>query len=273
VSHNQLQPHRAVTMLWATLGAAVPVAADGWAWKGPPVWRVPRSVARVAVGVLAVVAVGATGLAGANQGTDLVQGTLTVAAFRPTDLETPHRMSVFIRSVTGERPSHMTILVGLRSILVLHPYHGFLALSARYAHPDARLPMRVRVVERAAACRNPACTTRLLTHSRFGRIDAMILRRVPGAYRLHAQLDGFPVPHEIPIVFARRLIDPRVWASRRFAEGYVAFARRPSPITLPKVRPSTAPRPARCHHPSRRSAPRRTRSAGTRGARRRRACR
>jgi hypothetical protein len=65
-----------------------------------------------------------------------------------------------------------------------------------------------------------------LTHSRFGPIDAVVLRRVGAGYVLYAQADGFPLPRDVTIVFRRDSFSPATWAQRDFGTDRV-FVRRP----------------------------------------------
>jgi hypothetical protein len=232
LTDNQLQPHRAVTMLWATLGAAVPVALEGFARPGSLARGLPPAGARAAAIVVAVVATGATFVLGARQGTDLATGPLTVGAHDPMDMQTPREISRFITHTTGRPPQDLTLLSGDNSavhdnaVLITHPYIGYLALRARYAHPQAQLPRRVRAIQRAAACRSAACATRALTRTPFGRVDAIVLTRIPTGLQLLTQVDAFPAPRLITIVFRPDQLDPAVWASRTWGE-VVVFARRP----------------------------------------------
>jgi galactan 5-O-arabinofuranosyltransferase len=225
IGHDQLEPHRAVTMLWAALGAAVPVALEGF--------RDPRTLARAlpapalrAVALVAVVlAVPATFVLGSALGTDLATGPLTTEAFFTPDLSEARAASAFIRQTTGRPADRLTLLTDDHALLVTEPYHGFLPLRARYAHPEADIPGRLHVLWSAAACPDPACATRALTDSRFGPIDAMILTPVLGGYRLDTQVDGFPDPAPVSIVFPRERFDPADWARRQIGEHEV-FARR-----------------------------------------------
>lgn len=242
-SDNQLQPHRAATMMWATLGAAVPVALEGFRRGGSLGVQLPVAATRAVATVVAIVAVGATFVAGALQGRDLASGSLTIGAHDPTDMAAPGLMSRFITSTTG-RPAHdLVLLTGEKSVLITRPYSGFLALSARYAHPEAQQPARVKLIERIADCPTAGCTTRLLTHNRFGAVDAMILTNVRVGYQLNTQVDGFPLPRIVTIDFPRAHLDPRVWAVHRFGL-FTAFARRPHPLAHapgPAALPARAP--------------------------------
>lgn len=226
-SENQLQPHRAITMMWATLGAAVPVALEGFAREGSLARGLPPAATRACAIVLAVVATGATFVLGERQGTDLVSGPLTRGAHDPFDMATPRAMARFITTTAGRPAQDLTLLAGDKSpVLVTEPFNGFLALSARYAHPEARQPERVRAVLAAAECPTAACTTRALTRTPFGPVDAMVLSRVAVGYELIAQTDAFPSPQLVTIDFPVGHLDPAVWAVREFGE-FVAVARRP----------------------------------------------
>src|SRR3954452_22874892 len=117
-SENQLQPHRAVTMMWATMGAAVPVALEGSR----------RIVPRALVGVALALAVPATFVLGATQGSDLAAGPLTVAAHTRLDLAPSEAISRFITRMTGRRPQQLTLLTEDHALLVTQPYYDFLPL-------------------------------------------------------------------------------------------------------------------------------------------------
>src|SRR3954470_7589179 len=202
--HNQLQPHRAVTMMWAAFGAAVPVALDRLGVRVPP---------RLAAGVAAV-ALAAIFTLGAAEGTDLASGPLTAAAYERPHLKLANYLSDFIEQTTGKRPHQLTIASGSRVLLTTRPYYGFLPLRARYAHPEARVPERIALLRRAATCPDAACTTRALGERRFGPIDALVLRRTTAGYRLGTEEDFFPVPRRVAIYFRRASFDPAVWAAR-----------------------------------------------------------
>jgi hypothetical protein len=225
--HSQLQPHRAVTMMWAAYGAAVPVVLENL-WGGEALRsRVSPAALRVVTAAIAAVAIAATFALGAEQGSDLASGTFTRAAHnRVVPLKQANSMSTFITKTTGKRPRDLTIATGNRRILITKPYFGFFPLSARYAHPEADLPGRIAAMRAAAACRAPACTTRALTNSRFGRVDALILARLPTGFRVSTQLDGFPLPQDVEILFRRGAFDRAVWARHAFG-GYTVFVRRP----------------------------------------------
>jgi galactan 5-O-arabinofuranosyltransferase len=226
LSHNQLQPHRAVTMMWATFGAAVPVAVEHLKTNGtfadllPPPLR--RAVGTTTLGVAAA----AIFLLGSAQGADLAGGPYSRAAHKEPKLGQTVAMSRFIKDTTGKRPQQLTVVTGTRPLLVTEPYYGFLALRARYAHPKARLPERIAVLGAAAACPNARCTTLALTKSKFGPVDALVLARTPAGYRVRGQEDGFPNPRTVTITFRRNSFEPRTWASRAFG-AYTVFVRRP----------------------------------------------
>jgi hypothetical protein len=226
-TENQLQPHRAVTMMWATLGAAVPVALEGFARAGSLGRGLPAAGLRATAVVIAIVAACATFVLGARQGVDLATGPLTVGAHEPFDMRTPAQMSRFITAVAGRPPQDLTLLGGAKEpVLVIRPYNGFLALSARYAHPRAHLAQRVRIVEAAAACPTPACVTRTLTRTPFGPVDAVVLMRgIPRGGQLLTQVDAFPDPKMVPIVFGAGSFSRREWAGRSWAQ-WVVYARR-----------------------------------------------
>ncbi|MFL5844556.1 MAG: arabinofuranosyltransferase [Solirubrobacteraceae bacterium] len=227
LSENQLQPHRAVTLLWATLGAAVPVALEGMTAPGSLGRALPPAGLRAVSIVLAIVAAGATFVLGARQGADLATGPLTAGAHLPFDLETPREMGEFITGVTGRPADELTVLAGERSaLLVIRPFNGFLALRARYAHPRARLAARVRAIETAASCPTAACVTSALTDTPFGAIDAVVARRVGGVDQIDTQVDAFPDPQEVVIRFTPGSFDPAVW-QRGIWQDEVVYVRRP----------------------------------------------
>jgi galactan 5-O-arabinofuranosyltransferase len=226
VSHNQLQPHRAVTMMWSTFGAAVPVALEGLRSRDGGFSRLLPLPVRNAVAVTTLAVAGiAIFLLGAAQGADLAGGPYSKAAHKQPNLGQAAAMSRFIEATTGKQPQDLTVLTGVRAILVTEPYYGFLALRARYAHPEARLPERVAVLRAAAACPASACTIEKLTGSRFGPIDALVLARLPGGYRVQGQVDGFPQPKNVTITFRRNSFGPADWTSRDFCD-YTVFVRR-----------------------------------------------
>jgi hypothetical protein len=117
------------------------------------------------------------------------------------------------------------IVTGDHDLLVTRPYYGFLPLRARYAHPEAHLFQRIEVLRTAAACPDPACTSRALTGSKFGPIDALVLARTPFGLRIKTQEDTFPQPTPIQIFFRPRNFSPVAWA-RRNVGGYVVLVRR-----------------------------------------------
>ena len=119
----------------------------------------------------------------------------------------------------------MVIVTGDRALLVTKPYYGFLPLRARYAHPEAHLAQRVRVLRAAAACPDPACTTRALTTSKFGPIDALVLAKTPFGLRIRTQRDTFPQPTPVAIFFRPRSFPPANWV-RRDVGGYAVLVRR-----------------------------------------------
>jgi galactan 5-O-arabinofuranosyltransferase len=226
--HSQLQPHRAVTMMWAAYGAALPVVLESLGSGEALRSRVSPGALRAVTAVVAAVAIAATFALGAEQGSDLAGGAFSRAAHnRRVPLVQINGMSHFITTTIGKRPRELTLLTGDWRILITKPYFGFFPLSARYAHPEADLPGRVAAARAAAACRDPACTTRALTDSRFGRVDALILARLPGGFRATTQIDGVPLPQRVVILFGRNAFDPAVWARRAFGP-YTVFARRPS---------------------------------------------
>jgi galactan 5-O-arabinofuranosyltransferase len=225
--HAQLQPHRAVTMMWVAYGAAVPVAFESLIgagglrrWASPPVLRAVTAA-------IVAVAIPATLVLGADQGADLAAGPFSRAAHsRPVPLAQINAISGFITKTTGKRPRALTLVADDPRILITRPYFGFLPLRARYAHPEADLPGRIGVLRAAAACATPACTTDRLTSSRFGAIDALELARQPGGFRVDGQVDGFPSPHRRVVTFRPGSFDAATWAKRDFGL-YTVFVRRP----------------------------------------------
>jgi galactan 5-O-arabinofuranosyltransferase len=227
VSHNQLQPHRAVTMLWATFGAAVPVAFEGLQRRGGVGELLPQPVRRAAAATTLAVAGAAIFLLGAAQGADLAGGPYSRRAHEQPNLTQTAAMSRFIKDKTGKQPQQLTVLTGTHAILITEPYYGFLPLRARYAHPEARLSERFAVLRAAARCPDADCTTRELTQSRFGPIDALILARIPGGYRVTGQEDAFPKPRNEAVRFRRESFTPAAWTWRDFGP-YRVFVRRPT---------------------------------------------
>jgi hypothetical protein len=224
IAHNQLQPHRAVTMMWATFGAAVPVTLDGLRARGGFLTMLSPAPLRRLGAILLALSLPAIFVLGAAQGSDLAAGPYSRAAHKRPNLAPAKAMTSFITQVSGRRPQQLTVLTGYRPILVTEPFYGFLPLRARYAHPEAHLPERIAVLRGAAACPDPACATEKLTRSRFGAIDAMVLARTPAGYRVQTQADGFPNPRRITITFRRNSFAPSAW-TRHDIGPYTAFAR------------------------------------------------
>lgn len=247
-SENQLQPHRAVTMMWATLGAAVPVALEGMSRSGTLGAQLPPAATRAVALVIAVIAIPATFVLGAAQGRDLSTGPLTVGAHDPVDMRTPYEIGRYITNATGRPATDLTVLTDDRGrgVLVTQPFHGFLPLGARYAHPEARLGRRVRAVRAMAACQTMACTTRALTVTGFGPVDAVVLTRTGTGVQLTAQLDHFPLPRFDVIAFRPALFDRNVWARRWFGD-LLVLVRRPYGAV---ARAGSAPSGTRRHSPT-----------------------
>jgi galactan 5-O-arabinofuranosyltransferase len=237
-ANNQLQPHRAVTMMWATFGAAIPVALEGFnSERGvgrllqPPLPRVFGTLA-------AVVALPAVFALGSTEGSDLASGPFSRAAHDRPALSQTRAISSFITRTAGRPPDKLTILAGDHGLLVTQPYYGFLPLRARYAHPDAHLEQRIQVLRAAARCRDAACATRTLEHSHFGRIDALVLARNFGRLRIETEEDRFPEPVPIAIDFPPRLFPPSVWVRHKIG-GYKvlvlrSISRHPPPLPSPR---------------------------------------
>jgi galactan 5-O-arabinofuranosyltransferase len=242
---DQLEPYRALTMMWATFGAAVPVALDSFGTRAAPPGDVPASVWRLHARTAAVVAAAAIFVLGGAQGTDLATGKLSRRAHQRVDFAAATAISHYITGITHKRPDELTVLesflgrprrmkrkhvAGVPSpaglMLVTEPYYGFLPLRARFQSPDAHLAQRIAVVRAAAACRRAACTTRVLTHSPFGPVDAVVLRRVKGGYVLYGQTDGFPLPRDVTIFFRPSSFSPATWAQRDFGTDRVFVRRR-----------------------------------------------
>lgn len=224
--HNQLQPHRAVTMMWASFGAALPAALDGVS-RGDTLSRMlqhPLAKSLAVVGIAVGVAA-AFGL-GSSLGSSLAAGYYTQAAHDGAPLAESRLISDYITSTTGKPPRQLTIVSGDHALLVTKPYFGFLPLRARYAHPLAHVAERIGVLQAAARCPTAACATRQFTDSRFGQIDALVLARTALGPRIEAEVDGFPDPVPVQIYFRRTDFDPAVWARRTFG-GYVVFVRQP----------------------------------------------
>jgi galactan 5-O-arabinofuranosyltransferase len=224
-ANNQLQPHRAVTMMWASFGAAVPVALEGLAVQGVGGRALRPPLPRIAALVALVLAVPAIFVIGSEQGADLAGGVFSRAAHDRPGLAQTRLISDFITGTERRSPQDLTVLSGDHALLVTEPYDGFLPLRARYAHPDAHLDQRLSVLRTASACRHPACTTRLLTSSKFGPVDALVLAREPYGFRVETQDDHFPEPSPVVIHFRRGSFDPRVWMRANFG-GYAVFVRR-----------------------------------------------
>ncbi len=222
---NQLQPHRAVTMMWATFGAAVPVALEGFSPSRGLGRLLQPPLPRVFGLLAAVVAVPAVFVLGSAQGSDLTSGRFARAAHDRPALSQSRAISSFITQTSGRPPDKLTILAGDHALLVTEPYYGFLPLRARYAHPDAHLAQRIEVLRAAARCPDPACTTRTLEGSRFGSIDALVLARNFGRLRIETEEDKFPEPVPIKIDYRPQQFSPADWARRQIG-GYVVLVRR-----------------------------------------------
>ncbi|HSD81276.1 MAG TPA: arabinofuranosyltransferase, partial [Solirubrobacteraceae bacterium] len=244
VAHDQWQPHRAATMMAAAFGAAVPVALAALRSGGTVVDLLAPPLRRALVVAALALAVPAVFALGARQGTDEASGPLVAAAHRPLHLGTTDALSRFITRESGRAPQELTVLSADKALLVTRPYFGFLPLRARYAHPEADLPARVSVVARAAACRDPACTTRVLAGSRFGPVDALVLTRVPSGYRVETEEDRFPEPRVVSITFRRAAFAPAAW-SRRDVGVFTAFVRRRAGYSVPNSRSPASPSPGR----------------------------
>jgi hypothetical protein len=231
-AHNQLQPHRAVTMMWASFGAALPVAFEAMRSDGAPSRLLQPSLAKpLAVLGIAVAPLAIFGL-GSALGSDLAAGPFVRAAHDRPLLAESGMISSYITATIGKAPQQLTIVSDERALLVTKPYFSFLPLGARYAHPLAHLAQRIEVLRAAARCPTAACTARELTHSQFGRIDALVLVRTFAGLRIQTAEDRFPEPVPVQIYFRRRNFDPAVWARRNFP-GYVVFVRRPAPASQP----------------------------------------
>jgi hypothetical protein len=219
--------------------------------KGSLARALPAAGARAAALTRAVVAPRAGFVVGERPGSHHVAGPLTLGAHEPADLAKPKRIARFITDTTGEPAQDLTLLSGDKNaVLVTEPFDGFLALSARYAHPEAQQVRRVHWVESVSACSGAPCTTQRLTHTPFGPVDALVLSETPFGYQLLTQIDGFPDPELVTIRFAIENFDTSVWAIRDF-DGVVAIARRaqaglsasgtsrqrPAPVSTRAVRP------------------------------------
>jgi hypothetical protein len=224
-AHNQLQPHRAVTMMWATFGAAIPVALEAFSIReglgkllAPPLPRVFGTLA-------AVVAIPAIFVLGSTQASDLVAGPFSREAHERPALHQTYRISDFITGTTHKRPDQLDIVAGDHGLLVTKPYYGFLPLRARYAHPDAHLAQRIEVLRAAARCPGPKCTADVLEHSKFGHIGALVLARNFGKLRIETEEDVFPESVPIAIDFRPRQFGPGYWVKRQIG-GYEVLVHR-----------------------------------------------
>jgi galactan 5-O-arabinofuranosyltransferase len=235
-AHNQLQPHRAVTMMWATFGAAIPVALEGFSPNHGLGRLLQAPLPRVFGLLAAVVAVPAVFALGSLQGSDLASGPFSREAHEPVALGQAREMSSFITQTTGRRPDKLQIVSGDHALLVTQPYYGFLPLRARYAHPDAHLAQRIEVLRAAARCPDAACTAAILEHSKFGRIDALVLARNFGRLRIETEEDKFPESVPIAIDFRQNQFPPKFWVRKRI-RGYKvvvlrSVSRRPRPLLI-----------------------------------------
>jgi len=225
-AHNQLQPHRAVTMMWATYGAAVPVAIEGFRRRGPGRRLLEPPVARVLAIAAAVAAIPAGFVIGAQQGSDLAGGPFARQAHERPALAPSRLIADFINHSAGKPAHKLTVLSGDHTLLITRPYYGFLPLRARYAHPEAHLHQRLGVLRAAARCPDPACVARKLERSKFGRLDALVLARTPLGFRVDTEEDRFPEPQPVQIYFKRGSFAIPFWIKKSFP-GYRVFVRRP----------------------------------------------
>jgi galactan 5-O-arabinofuranosyltransferase len=225
--HDQLQPHRAVVLLWASYGAAIPVALEGLReGAGMSLPRLRPPIAFGAATAIVALAVGTMFALGSAQASDLVGGPLTQAAHKPVRFGWVKYLSDFITSTTGKKPHQLQVVSDSEALLVTRPYWGFLPLGARYAHPAAKLDQRIKALQAAAACPDAACTSRKLAKTPFGPVDALVVSRAAGDYLIHTEKDSFPRPEPVAILFPRKNFDPSVWATRHFAK-FTALVRRP----------------------------------------------
>jgi galactan 5-O-arabinofuranosyltransferase len=224
-AHNQLQPHRAVTMMWATFGAAIPVALEGFSPRHGLGRLLQPPLPRVFGLLAAVVAVPAVFALGSMQGSDLAAGPFSREAHEPVGLGQTRAISNFITQTTGHPPDKLTVLSGDHGLLVIKPYYGFLPLRARYAHPEAHLAQRIEVLRAAARCPGPKCTADTLEHSKFGHIGALVLARNFGKLRIQTEEDKFPESVPITIDFRPKQFGPGYWVRRRIG-GYVVLVHR-----------------------------------------------
>jgi galactan 5-O-arabinofuranosyltransferase len=224
-ANNQLQPHRAVTMMWATFGAAVPVAIEAFNPRQGLGRMLQPPLPRVFGLLAAVVAIPAVFAVGATQGSDLVSGPFSREAHDRPALGQSRQISNFIIQTTHKRPDQLTVLSGDHGVLVIKPYYGFLPLRARYAHPDAHLAQRIEVLRAAARCPGPKCTADTLEHSKFGHIGALVLARNFGKLRIETEEDTFPEPTPIAIDFRPKQFGPGYWIRRQIG-GYVVLVHR-----------------------------------------------
>lgn len=253
-ANNQLQPHRAVTMMWATFGAGVAVAIDSFGTETGLGRLLQAPLPRVFGRLAAVIALPAVFVLGSSMGSDLISGAFARKAHDRPALAQTRAISSFITSTTGQRPDKLVVLSGDHGLLVTKPYWGFLPLRARYAHPEAHLAQRIEVLRAAARCPDAACATRTLERSKFGRIDALVLARNFGRLRVETEEDTFPEPTPIAIDFRPRLLPPRYWVIRRIG-GYKvlvlrSISRHPPPLPIRRSRRAGGPAFASPHRGS-----------------------
>lgn len=237
-AQQQLQPHRAVMMLWATLGACVPVGAQALlSRERTSPWPMPREQKALVAVVCAVLVVPAVLALATEQAREQISGPLTVAAQENEDdvavmVAFTDRVSGFITSRAGRRPEQLTILSEYQPLLVLKPYYGFTQWNIHYAHPQARPEERVALLRAAGGCPNPTCFVRTLDRAKrepldSPPIDAMVLARTgTGTYGCTISLDGLAQPGQV--VFRGSLLDEAQWVSHDFGR-FTAFVRRPLP--------------------------------------------
>jgi hypothetical protein len=153
-------------------------------------------------------------------------GPLVLAAHPAFDPTTPDALDRAITAAAGAPARDLVVASADVALLAVKPYHGFVPWNVHYAHPRARVPERVQLLQQAAACPDAACFDRFLATSPFGRINAFVLRQDGGGpLLLGTQLPGFPRPQDVTIGFDRGLFDPAHWIATT-AAGYAVFVAR-----------------------------------------------
>lgn len=225
VAHQHLQPHRAATLLWATMAAALPVTwelitrADGPRPDGVLLAGLGHRV-RIAGAALAFLPMLSVA---SDFAAPMFAGELVQRAHPDFDHAGPDAIHRSITNAAGVPAQDLVVASADSAVLVVHPFWGFVPWNIHYAHPQARVPERVQFLQQAASCPDATCFDEAMAASPFGHIDAFVLRRDPaGQLSLGTQLPGFPEPEPVTIAFDPDLFAPGRWTSHDVA-GYAVY--------------------------------------------------